>query len=101
MKLTEKQLNNLKKQFKAIKSITDIYTRPPSGWIKQVRTTLGISGQQMAKRMGVSPSRISQIESAEVEDRVSIKSLRQAAKALGCELVYAIVPRKIKEKWHI
>lgn len=97
MKLTTKQLNDLNNQFKAIRYITDEYIRAPESWIKQVRITLGISGRQMANRMGVSPSRITQIEKAETDDRVSIKSLRQAADALECNLFYAIVPRKIKD----
>jgi hypothetical protein len=34
-----------------------------------------------------------QLEKAEAEDRVTLKSLRAAAQALGCELVYALVPK--------
>ena len=34
-----------------------------------------------------------QLEKAEAEDRITLKSLRAAAQALGCELVYALVPK--------
>jgi predicted DNA-binding mobile mystery protein A len=33
------------------------------------------------------------LEKAEAEDRITLKSLRAAAHALGCELVYALVPK--------
>jgi predicted DNA-binding mobile mystery protein A len=34
-----------------------------------------------------------QLEKAEAEDRITLKSLRAAANALGCDLVYALVPK--------
>ena len=33
------------------------------------------------------------MEKAEAEDRITLKSLRAAANALDCDLVYALVPR--------
>jgi predicted DNA-binding mobile mystery protein A len=34
-----------------------------------------------------------QLEKAEAEDRITLKSLRTAANALDCDLVYALVPK--------
>jgi predicted DNA-binding mobile mystery protein A len=43
--------------------------------------------------MGAAPSRIPAIEKAEVHGGVTLKTLREAAEALDCTLVYAIVPK--------
>jgi predicted DNA-binding mobile mystery protein A len=52
-----------------------------------------MNGRQLAERMGVVRSHLSRIEEAEMRDAVSLKTLQRAAEALGCELVYAFVPR--------
>ncbi len=51
-----------------------------------------MSRSQMAARMGVTPARIGQIESAEQTNRLKIDTLARAAEAMNCTLVYAIVP---------
>jgi predicted DNA-binding mobile mystery protein A len=66
---------------------------PPSGWIKAIREALGMTAAQLARRMGVVQSRVSTLEKAERTGTPSLKSLRHAAEALDCVLVYAIVPR--------
>jgi predicted DNA-binding mobile mystery protein A len=66
--------------------------RPHRGWIRAIRTALGMSTMEMAQRMGVTQSRISQIERAEADDSIHLATLRRAAEALGCELHYVFVP---------
>jgi predicted DNA-binding mobile mystery protein A len=66
---------------------------PRNGWVKAIREALGLSAQQLASRMGVVQSRLSKIEKAEVTGSTTIKTLRETAEAMGCEFVYAIVPR--------
>jgi predicted DNA-binding mobile mystery protein A len=66
---------------------------PPSGWIKAIRQALGMTAAQLARRMGVVQSRVSALEKAEMHGTPSLKTLRQAAEAMDCVLVYAIVPR--------
>lgn len=50
--------------------------------------------RQYAQRLGVAPSRVPVLEQGEVSGSVSLKSLKRAAEALDCVLVYAIVPRQ-------
>lgn len=69
------------------------YPRPRDGWIKTIREALKMTAEQLGNRMGVSRGRIVQLEKAEVEDAVTLRSLREAASAMECELVYAIVPK--------
>jgi len=66
--------------------------KPQKGWVNLIRTILGMSSRQLAKRMGVNQARVIQIESAEQREAITLKTLAKAAKAMGCELVYAIVP---------
>jgi predicted DNA-binding mobile mystery protein A len=65
---------------------------PPRGWLKGIREALGLSTRQLASRMGAAYSRISAMEKAEVTGAITIKSMREAAEAMGCTFVYAIVP---------
>ena len=65
---------------------------PTEGWLRTVRKALGMSGAQLARRMGVTRARIANVELAELSGGVTVKSMRAAAEALGCRFVYAIVP---------
>ena len=66
---------------------------PPSGWLKAVRGALGISTRQLAKKCGVQHSSILRLEKNEIQEKVSIKSLKKIASAMNCQLLYAIVPK--------
>lgn len=66
--------------------------RPSDGWIRSVRKALGMSVRQLAIRMGMTQQAVSQLEASELDDSVTLKTLRKAAEAMGCQLVYAIIP---------
>jgi predicted DNA-binding mobile mystery protein A len=66
---------------------------PPRGWVRAVRDALNMSTSQLANRMGVTRSAIAQLERSEVKASVRLETLRRAADALDCDLVYALVPR--------
>jgi predicted DNA-binding mobile mystery protein A len=70
---------------------------PPKGWIKAIRQALGMTTMQLARRMGVRQPTIVNIEQSESADRIQLGTLRRAAEALDCELVYALVPRQSLE----
>ncbi len=65
---------------------------PAGGWIRAVRHALGMSTVQLAARMGVTRQAVQQFEQREIEGSVELATLRRAAEALGCRLVYAFVP---------
>lgn len=66
---------------------------PVKGWIRAVREVLGMSGTQLAQRLRVSQPRIPKLEQDELSGAVTLKTMRQAAEALDCVFVYALVPR--------
>jgi predicted DNA-binding mobile mystery protein A len=68
--------------------------RPPKGWLRAVRDALGMTTKQFARRLGVSQPRIVELEQSEASGTVTLNTLNRAAEALGCRLVYALVPEK-------
>lgn len=76
------------------KQLSILQTAPQGGWVKLIRQALCMSTRQLAKRLHVSQSRISQIERNEASQVLSIKALHDVAEALGCKLCYSLVPKK-------
>jgi predicted DNA-binding mobile mystery protein A len=74
-----------------LRSIT--LPRPPKGWIRALREAMGVSSGELAQRLQANRSLAPQQEKAEVDDRITLRSLRACADALDCDLVYAFVPR--------
>ncbi|MFZ0746557.1 MAG: helix-turn-helix domain-containing protein [Terracidiphilus sp.] len=66
----------------------------PEGWLKPVRQAIGISTEEVGRRMGVSKWAIYGLEKSEKEARIMLGTLRRAAEAMDCDLVYALVPRE-------
>ena len=74
-------------------SLRALSNRPARGWIRAIRDALGMNSRQLAARMGQSQSAVTQLEQSEVSGSARLESLRRAAAALNCDLVYAFVPR--------
>lgn len=62
------------------------------GWIRAVRNQRDMLAKQLAKKMRVSPARISVLEKDELRGAVTLKMMQKAAEALDCTFVYAFVP---------
>jgi predicted DNA-binding mobile mystery protein A len=68
--------------------------RPPHGWIRAIREALGMSAAVLAARLGITAGAVTRLEQSEAADRIQLDTLRRAAHALGCDLVYLLVPRR-------
>jgi len=77
-----------------LRTVADLATRPPRGWIRAIRETLGMTTRQLGKRLGVSQPRVVKLEQSEPAGAITLESLQRAAEALGCRLIYAFVPLK-------
>ena len=86
--LRAQQLDRMVQPLRALK-----LPRPQKGWIRALREAMGVSYAELGERLQASRSLAAQQEKAEVEDRITLKSLRGCADALDCDLVYAFVPR--------
>jgi predicted DNA-binding mobile mystery protein A len=84
---------NLDKLFRQTR-LDGLRRRPPKGWIRALRDALGLTVRQLAQRMGKSHSVVVRLEGSEAADTITLASLRAAAEAMDCTLVYAIVPNR-------
>jgi predicted DNA-binding mobile mystery protein A len=75
----------------AVSRFSDVET-PPEGWIVTMRKALGMSGAQLARRLGITRAAISHTEKQEMIGGVTLKHMQKTAEAMGCRFVYAIVP---------
>jgi predicted DNA-binding mobile mystery protein A len=66
---------------------------PARGWLRAVREAIGLTQHQVAAKAAVKRQSYAQFETAEERGSISVGSLRRAAGAMDCELVYFIVPR--------
>lgn len=65
---------------------------PPKGWIRAIRDAIGMTAQQLANRLNIAQSNITNLEKHEVHQSITLASLEKIAQSLNCRLVYAIVP---------
>lgn len=87
--LRVKQLDRSLESFRAARGVH----RPQNGWIRAIREAVGVSAGELGRALGVSRQLPLQFEKAEAEGSITLKSLRNVANALDCDLVYALVPR--------
>jgi predicted DNA-binding mobile mystery protein A len=83
----------LDKRFEELKSCAQM-VRPPRGWIRAIRDALGMTTAQLARRLGVKQPRVVELEQGEVSGSITIRTLERAAEALGCRVIYALVPMR-------
>lgn len=53
---------------------------------------------ELARRLGVSGQAVAKLEASEADGSIRLDSLRRAAEALDCTLVYALVPNASLEE---
>ena len=68
--------------------------RPPVGWLRAIRETLGMTSAALGQRLGITASGVRKLEQAEAADAITLATLRRMAEALDCELHYFLVPRQ-------
>ena len=76
----------------------DAFAKPPVGWIRTIRHALGMSAADLGVRMGLTKARVLAIEQGEATETLNFDTLKRAADALGCTLVYAVIPKKPLEE---
>jgi len=86
-------IRHLDQRFKTLRPLLAA-PRPPKGWVRAIRDAIGMTAVQLAARMGVDQPRITELEKAELSGSITLRSLERAAEALGCRVVYALVPEK-------
>ncbi|HWA27941.1 MAG TPA: helix-turn-helix domain-containing protein [Lacunisphaera sp.] len=75
-------------------ALGNVPRRPTHGWLKAVRTAVGLSQNSVARKMGVTRQAYAQFEASEKSGTISLASIERAAAAMDCEFVYFVVPRE-------
>lgn len=83
------QLNNKMLAFASLQKVAS----PPTGWLKALRLAIGMSSQQVAKKLSVTRQGVQDMERREKDGSITIKALREVANALDMQLVYGFVPK--------
>jgi predicted DNA-binding mobile mystery protein A len=76
----------------------DRFRPPPKGWVRAIRDALGMTGVQFARKLGIRPQSVDALERSEANGSIQLKTLRRAAEAIDCTLVYALVPNATLER---
>lgn len=76
----------------------DAFAAPPKGWIRAIRDALGMTAEQLGKRLGVVSQSLEDIERSERQGSIQIKTLKKVADAMNCTLVYSLVPKEPLEQ---
>jgi predicted DNA-binding mobile mystery protein A len=87
----------LDRRLAATQQASSALTVPRTGWVRAIRTSLGMSSADLAIRMSVAQSTVARLEQSEINGTAQLDTLRRAAAALNCDLVYALVPRETLE----
>lgn len=88
-KIQKDQLESRIKRFSHARKLPN----PPTGWVRAVRLALGMSLQQLANKLLITKQSAREIEMREKKGSITLRSLRETARALDMELVYGFVPK--------
>jgi predicted DNA-binding mobile mystery protein A len=66
---------------------------PDRGWLRSIREALGLSLEEVGIAARMKRQSVSELQRAELTGKITLVSLRRVADAMGCELVYAILPK--------
>jgi predicted DNA-binding mobile mystery protein A len=65
---------------------------PPIGWVKAIRNGIGMSMEQLGKKLSISKQAVLDIEKREKEGAVTLKSMQELANAMDMKFVYGFIP---------
>lgn len=66
---------------------------PPTGWIRAIRTALNMSMEQLGRKLSIRKQSVNKLEQREKDGTISLKSLKDVAKALDMHFVYGFIPK--------
>ncbi len=87
--LPVQQLNSRIAEFSGINKMVV----PSIGWLKTIRTALGMTMEQLGNKLNVTKQAIADLEKRESEGSITLKSMKEVADAMDMKLVYGFVPK--------
>ena len=91
MKNNQLQFQQLNDKLDKLTVLNDLVV-PPIGWIKAIRNSIGMSMEQLGKKLSITKQAVMDIEKREKEGAITIKSMQELAKAMDMKFIYGLVP---------
>ena len=95
--MKDKDVLRLQQVEEAVRSFRKLLDAPThsGGWVRAIREALGMTNVQLARRLKLkAPQTIEDMQTYEASGTIKLQTLRKLAEALGCRVVYAVVPPK-------
>lgn len=86
------RLAEMDKQLQEVGSLSAVKT-PRSGWVKTLRLAMGMSSLALGERVSMSPQGVRQLERAEADGTLTLRTLTRLADGLDCDVRYVLIPR--------
>lgn len=67
---------------------------PAVGWIRAVRTAMGMTQAELARLLKITQRSLHQLEVSETKKTIRLATLEKVAEEMNCDLVYAFIPRR-------
>lgn len=84
----------LDSRFTRLREMRPALHAPRGGWLRALRTSLGMRLQDVGARLGVSAQAVAQMESREAAGTITLNGLREAAAAMDAEVFVVVVPAR-------
>jgi len=78
---------------RSLEAVRNIPPRPSGGWIASIREALDLSLADIGRNLRAPRQTVQKFERSEAADRITLYTLRRVADAMGCDLIYALVPK--------
>ena len=91
MKTAKIKVRQLSTKLKTFKSI-DTHTLPEIGWVKTIRTGLGISLEQLGDKLEITKQSAQNLEKREALGSATINAMKEAGQAMDMKFVYGYIP---------
>ncbi|OFZ63577.1 MAG: XRE family transcriptional regulator [Bacteroidetes bacterium RIFCSPHIGHO2_02_FULL_44_7] len=91
MKTNKLKIDQLSRKLTSYKTISNEPT-PSVGWVKTIRTSIGMSLEQLGNQLGITKQSAQNLEKREAEGSITIKALEEAGRAVDMRLVYGFIP---------
>lgn len=86
------QIQHLNEKMLAYVTLSTI-AQPQTGWVRALRVALGMSLEQLGRKLGITKQSMQDIEKREQDGSITIRALRETAAKLDMQLVYGFVPK--------
>ena len=93
MKNRALQIQQLDRKLTALAMVSAHLQPPTRGWIRAVRSTIGMTLTQLGQRLGLTRQSITDFEKREVTGAITIDKMKALAEAMDMQFVYGMVPK--------